>query len=278
MSDDDCVICTETVKDEDEALCCDACEKWSHRECLKISKTSYKKLEKSNKSWKCDKCKRSNNSTKDISNGDSKLPNQKDNYTIGDIMEKLLEMEHKYNKIFEKYEEQLNINDNLRKELQSIKRQLNNKEQEALNNNLIVQGIPFKENENVQAIVERIATTLKVPNRVQKSFRLGSAKNGKTQVPIKIIFSTPEEKKCWMVAKKNINLTTATIMAQGSATEPIFLNHELTRQNIELYMKAREFKKDNEYKYLWISHGKILLRKSDMSKIKLIESEADLKN
>lgn len=60
--------------------------------------------------------------------------------------------------------------------------------------------------------------------------------------------------------------------------ENIYINHDMTRWNIQLFKAAKEFKNNKNYKYLWFSNGKILMRKSDTSKIELIEDESSLKN
>lgn len=178
---DDCAICHRTVKDDQEALCCDGCDKWSHRECLGLSKTTYKKLEKSTEAWKCDVCKKKKEA-------DSKTINKsKDSYTNYDIMSKLLEMDDKYNKLFEKYEKQLKENQDLRKEIHAIKKQLNAKEQQDLNNNIIIQGIPYKENEKIETVAQKLASLLEVPNNIEGALRLGERKQDKV-TPIKIIF------------------------------------------------------------------------------------------
>lgn len=267
---DDCQICRKTVLDNDEALLCDRCEKWCHRNCLNMSKTSFKKHEKSKSEWLCPKC--LGNNSRDIINNQTK----KDAYTIGDIMEKLTEMDKKYTKLLERYEEQTIINRELREELQLIKRTLNTREQHELNNNIVIQGVPRKENEKVEEIVEKIAKTLNVINNADKMYRLGSG-SGNTAAPIKVIFKNADDKKKWMLAKKSKEVTTAVFGLNNNPT-PIYINHDLTKQNLILFKAAKQFKKDNNYKYVWINNGKILLRQTDTSKTILIEDESDLKN
>lgn len=269
---EDCQICYKIVQEEDEALLCDKCERWSHRMCLGMNKTNYKKLEKSKNPWICLKCSNPASNKSTIKNMEPK----KDNYTNSDIMEKLMEMDEKYSKLFAKYEEQRQINEDLKNELQVIKKQLNVKEQQQLNNNIIIQGVPYKENEKVEETIRKITNILGVVNNAEKCFRLGSG-NGSKLAPIKVVFKNSEDKEKWMLAKKNKNLNTA-IFEQSNPPKPIYLNHDLTKRNFELFMAAKKFKNDNDYKYLWINNGKILMRKSDDSKILLIGDETDLKN
>jgi len=59
---------------------------------------------------------------------------------------------------------------------------------------------------------------------------------------------------------------------------PIFLNHDLTKYNADLFKIAREFKNNNNFKFIWIKKGSIFLRENDTSKIIRVDEENDLKN
>ena len=64
---------------------------------------------------------------------------------------------------------------------------------------------------------------------------------------------------------KNKQLKLSDIRIQN--TRPIFLNHDLTKYNADLFKIAREFKNNNNFKFIWIKKGSIFLRESDTSKI-----------
>ena len=52
-----CSICQRSVTDQHMGLCCDNCEKWSHRYCLKMRKQDYQKLMKREEfQWNCPAC------------------------------------------------------------------------------------------------------------------------------------------------------------------------------------------------------------------------------
>lgn len=265
---DDCEICRKKVNDGEEALFCEDCECWSHRNCLNISKTTFKKLERSKDPWFCQKClvKKSKTTTQ-----------TKDNYTMADIMAKLTEMDEKYSKLMNRYEEQLRVNSDLKKELQCIKKQLNNQEQSSLNNNIIIQGIPYRKTEDIKELVSRVADSLGVQNNAQIAYRLGNVKEESKVLPIRVTFKNEADKKNWMVAKRQKKITTADLKVDDDHKQ-IYINHDLTKHNLELYKAARQHQKENNIKYLWINKGKILLRKNDTSRTELVEDENDLKN
>lgn len=112
-----------------------------------------------------------------------------------DIMAKLIDMENNYKMLFKRYEEQMTINKELKRELHEIRQQLNDKEQQELNNNVVIQGIHVKENENAQVLVDKIANTLKVTAKVKKAYRLHGPQNGKAYPPVKVVFENQDDKK-----------------------------------------------------------------------------------
>ena len=53
-----CTICHRQVAEDHMGLCCDKCDKWSHRYCLKLTKQEYKQLMKREDEfeWTCPSC------------------------------------------------------------------------------------------------------------------------------------------------------------------------------------------------------------------------------
>lgn len=74
-----------------------------------------------------------------------------------------------------------------------------------------------------------------------------------------------------MRAKKNKNLDAKDLGFEKDGT--IYINHDLTTENQRLYKRVREVKRSLNYKYAWVSHGNIYLRKTDNSKPICVTSE-----
>ena len=52
-----CSVCHREVKEEHNGLLCDSCDKWSHRNCLKMKKKDYNDLiKREDFSWNCPGC------------------------------------------------------------------------------------------------------------------------------------------------------------------------------------------------------------------------------
>lgn len=270
-----CNICKKEVTDNQEALLCDKCKTWKHRDCVSMSQRTYERLGKSGDPWCCPGCTRPANRT-------TKKENTKDP-TLAEIMAKLVEIDlkheelfHKYTDIVAKYEEQVEVNRAMQTELSDIKKQLNRREQKDLNNNLIISGVPYKAEENLKDIVSTVARAMnvKLESKDITVYRIGNKNTN--EIPIKVIFENPVDKVNLCASKFKKNLTTKELGFQ--INKKVFLNHDLTKHNLDLYKKAKIFQRDNNYKYLWIRDGKIFLRKEDNSKIILLEDTNDLKN
>lgn len=254
------------VNDNEDGLLCDGCLVWRHRECLSMGWKNFQKISKSTQEWICSSC---------VEKG--KKPKQSvSNYTIDDVMEALKGMERKYDVLFQKYEEQVKINEELKLELSNIKCQLNVRDQKELANNIIVYGVPYKTNENLQQLVNKVGSVLQVElDSNFTAFRVGAREDGR-RVPIKITFKNEDLKKRLMKSPRRYNLDARVL---GFADEHrLYLNHDLTKHNLDLFKKAQVFRKENDFKYLWFSGGSILLKKKEDSRVIVVRGESDLKN
>lgn len=62
----------------------------------------------------------------------------------------------------------------------------------------------------------------------------------------------------------------------SNSTLPLFFNEYLTPYYKKLFYEAKKLKMDKNYAYLWVKHGKILLKKKKESKIETLASMDDL--
>lgn len=264
-----CDICDKLVADEEDGLLCERCLTWKHRECTDMSVKTHQKVSKTKDGWYCYECK-NNKQTKITSSQKSK------DYTLADVMAKLHEMDLKYECLFRKYEEQVKANETLQHEITEIKCKLNKAEQRGLNNNMIIHGVPYKAGENPEEIITKIGQSLQVPINQHKYsvVRLGGESNKNS--PLRVIFENIEMKNIFIRSPKRFQLNTQQLGYQTN--QKIFLNHDLTKINLDLLKKTQQFKKENNFKYAWVSNGSILLRKEENSKIVMIEKEEDLAN
>ncbi|KAJ8715224.1 hypothetical protein PYW08_005205 [Mythimna loreyi] len=170
--------------------------------------------------------------------------------------------------------------------------QLRVKEQQGRINNLEITGIPVTKGENLINIVHNIAKKINFPitttdidyiHRVRRfkainsSVNTGESASNVTPIPNIIVKFTQRKRKSDMLAavRARRGLTTADAGLDGPA-KPIFINDHLTPQNKQLYKQARLLAKESDYKYVWLSDCKILLKKNDTSKTLCVSSDTDL--
>ncbi|KAK9871900.1 hypothetical protein WA026_015149 [Henosepilachna vigintioctopunctata] len=208
-----------------------------------MSQKTCQRISKNKEEWFCEDCKKDKASITDV----KKKQLQGKEYTIADVMAKLELMDHKLNSLEGKCNEQVRINKQLEVEIESIKK--------------------------TSIVVDNLAKKLQV-NRaggIKEDYRLG-----KSTDLIKIMFNNAEVKNKIVKANATRKLT-AKDLGYNTDTQ-VYINNDLTKQNIQLLKAAKKFKEENNYKYLWVQEGNILLRKEDNSKIILIEDYNCLKN
>ncbi|CAG5033796.1 unnamed protein product [Parnassius apollo] len=173
----------------------------------------------------------------------------------------------------------------------SLSTQLGDREQQGRLNNLEITGIPFKRSENLNTILNCIATKVGFiisPSDVDYIHRVRryprNDDNKKTilgressDIPNIIVRFTQRKRKSDMLAAVRVRrgLTTADLGLDG-ASRPVFINDHLAPHNKILFGKARKLGKELHYKYIWSRDCKMFLRKSDTSKIIQISNEHDL--
>lgn len=275
------------------ALSCNKCGKWYHTDCVNITKSKLSYFERELKNpggvrWFCLTCDNKN----EVRCQQDKTPNagkqrptsvstdQKTYYTLKDVMDKLFTMEKNQSELLNKYEIQLQINEDLKMEINKLKcrldSEINKNEQKELENNIVVSGIPQNnKQEALQNIVETVLDALEVNVEVPKCYRIG--KSGSMAPPIKICFKNKEDKDKLMVVVKKKKITLASLGLENDDTQ-VYFNHDMTKRNQLLFMHTRKFKRENNYKYVWFTSGSIFLKKDDDSKVEKIISEEDLKN
>lgn len=60
--------------------------------------------------------------------------------------------------------------------------------------------------------------------------------------------------------------------AIGTKEQMIYFDDRLTKYKSDLFYEARKLKKDEFYKFVWTKGGKVLMRKTDNSKLIVVES------
>lgn len=171
--------------------------------------------------------------------------------------------------------------------LLTLDKKLNELQYSTRSANIEIRNVPQKENENVQdltTIVTKIGNLLETPLQsgdLRDIYR-APAKPGTTR-NIVVEFSSVQRKYDVLSSVRNYNkardlgekLNTHLIGLPGNK-QPFYVDEHLPPSGKKLFFQAREFSKQNGFKFCWVNNSKIYLRKEKGTKQFIINSEQSL--
>ena len=134
-------------------------------------------------------------------------------------------------------------------------------------------GIPFGKGENLFEGLEKLAKALKyswlnITTGIDTVFRV--RKTNKV-----IVKFTQTGKRDMFFQQYRREITTARTLG-FDVDQKIYINEVLSEDQGKLFWKTREFKKTNNFRYVWTFNQRIYLRKNTESDAVQISSESDL--
>lgn len=219
------------------------------------------------------------------------------------IKDEMREVKDSMNFMNEKFEEVLiqqaktrkelldlqNENDCLKSTVKELSTRLNTLEQGARSNNVEIQCVPEKKNENLLATVLQIGTAIDcniTSENVLHCTRVAKL-NTKNPRPRSIVvqFNNIKTRDRFMAAaitfnkhKKVEDKLNSTHIGFAGAKTPIFITDHLSPSNRALHAAARAAAKEKGYKHVWVRGGRIFMRKQDDSDFILIRNMDYLNN
>jgi len=192
-----------------------------------------------------------------------------------DLKKKISELENK----MEGNDEKVLQFVQLEKRIEEMKLSQCEKEQYDRNKNIEINGLEENPKENLHDVMKKMADAYGIQDYrtdvVEKMHRIPS-KNKEKVSSIIVQFKRREDRDKWISAKKR-TVTNDQIL-QNSNGKRIFVNENMTPHFRQLFWKAKNFAKENKYKYVWFKNGKVLMRKEESDKaVMVIRSERDLK-
>ena len=142
---------------------------------------------------------------------------------------------------------------------------------------LEITGIPILPEENPKQLIKEIGTLIDVnveDANLAAAHRLPDTKNVKHRLIVKFVHRDKREemyKKRRNLIGKNISNLPSVQAAMGLAAtsnNKIHINESLTGYRKQLFGRINDFKRKNNYKYLWTANGKIMLKAHDSSETK----------
>ncbi|XP_045456280.1 uncharacterized protein LOC123666117 [Melitaea cinxia] len=175
-----------------------------------------------------------------------------------------------------KAEEMVNDVPRLREELIKLNQELDVRDQWARSNNVEIRGIPQKNNEDLYDLTQRIGNKCNFPIKKEDINYIARVPTRVPNVekPIIVSFNNRYIKENFVSSSRKTRLSVSDL--GFASTGYCYVNDHLTQRNKVLLSKAKSLAKNNNFKYIWVKHSKIMARKSDTSPIFFIRCEKDL--
>ncbi|XP_046679342.1 uncharacterized protein LOC124366785 [Homalodisca vitripennis] len=172
-------------------------------------------------------------------------------------------------------------NVNLKKIVSDLTFKMDILEQASRENTVEIQGIPFVEKENVMEMVEKVSMAISFPfeqNMVDKCYRIRT-RFGASENPGSIVVRFVRNIDMQMFIQKRRdkrNLNTRDIGFLLGNSSVIYINHSLTPAKRRLLRAARLCRSEKQYTFVWVSGGRIFLRKNQGDPAIEVKREEDL--
>lgn len=147
----------------------------------------------------------------------------------------------------------------------ALEQRVHDFEQNTRKHNIEIVGIEQMPDENVKEIVNKIGKIIDVSSDdIDWVRRNQPRKQGVKAASIIVGFKTSgtESRDAWLTQRRKLSDITSDKITDGTNNSKIYINEDLTKATRTLLWKAKK-ELHNNYKYIWISKGKILVKKNE---------------
>lgn len=140
-----------------------------------------------------------------------------------------------------------------------------------------IKNVPITDNENLIEMVNQLHGSLNIhcnPDQVRQVYRKKSGPNKTIFVEyqtVQLRANTLKAVKSYNLNNKQGKFNTKALKISGD-TQPVYISEALTPTARKLLYQSREFKKKYDFKFCWVSNGRIFLKKSEDKPAILIKS------
>ncbi|XP_068738150.1 uncharacterized protein [Montipora capricornis] len=132
---------------------------------------------------------------------------------------------------------------------------------------LEINGVPISSYENPNQLVKEVGlfAGVEIDDRhIAAAHKLPDSKNVKNRLIVKFIQRDKRE-ELYKHRKNLVGKNISHLPSVEDGSGKIFINESLTSYRKRLFGRIREYKRNNNLKYLWTSNGKIMLKVNDTS-------------
>ena len=187
---------------------------------------------------------------------------------LDNIYIKVQDLEHRTNNLETE-------NTTLKRSLNILGEKVDELEQRSRIANIEIKGIPMTPNEDCKMIVLDVAKAAGIQAQlgdIQIAHRIMASKNKQIVAQL----SSRAIRIEWMKKFKGERNLNANKINRAFKDNPVFVNEHLTVRNKTLLQETKSFAKMNNFKFVWVNDNRILMRKTENSKILRIRDQTDL--
>ncbi|CAH2258501.1 uncharacterized protein LOC120636341 [Pararge aegeria] len=204
--------------------------------------------------------------------------------TVDDLRSSVEFLAEKYDLLASKYEK---LETDRKEDLNHIKMledALERTEKSSRATCLEIRNIPTQSAESKNNLLNTVINTGKAlnldiqPHEIKDVFRIKTKTLDRKTIIVDLTSVILKEKIISAVRRFNKGqnkLTTEHLKIQGPA-KPVFISENLTTKMKRVFFLARDYAKTNDFKFCWVSHGRIYLRKREGGPLIQISGESDL--
>lgn len=173
------------------------------------------------------------------------------------------------NYCFRREKEQLNL------QLKAARKEIKELKQYCRSTNLEIKGLPVVEKEDLRETVHAVAACLGTAvsdGDIDVVHRVPSKDKNMPNVVVKFCSKSARDKLFAASRKANLNCS----MLGLETNDPVYINEHLCVETKVLLSKARAIRREKGWKFVWVDNGKILMRKTENSRVLRVQSEEDL--
>lgn len=165
----------------------------------------------------------------------------------------------------------------LQSDVDFIKSELSASDQRTRLNNVEIKGIPIKKDENLFTVLDKISQKVNFTfPKTQINYISRIPLFNTKDKAIVVSFLNRYVKEDFVAAARSVKtLSTLELGFEGQSNR-VYVNDHLNADSKKLLNKTRALAKDREFKYVWVKHGKIHVRKQEGSAVLVISNEKDL--
>ncbi|XP_054290920.1 uncharacterized protein LOC129005903 [Macrosteles quadrilineatus] len=163
-------------------------------------------------------------------------------------------------------------------DLQDLKSQMRDMQQYSRLSNIEIVGVPLTKNENIYAILEKVANSIDVPwlrTDISVAHRLPSSRKDR-HPNIVVRFISRSTRAAWLTAAREKRGLDAVHLSSVFTPSQIFINEHLTAHTRAVLNEAKKMVSKQQLAFAWVREGRVLVRVTEKGRPRRVGDIGDL--